>query len=214
MAPVYAVGLSKSDTWYMQTAYSLETPHMVTGQRPAMSSAPSCASANNRSEPIACQIQLALPEGWKAENPDVSANVAAGEARSIELPFTVAFTETLGFKDVKVLVLGGQAAQANGREGPGAVSADGPDQPDRRPAGHDASDRPGRQPFGQGDQRRLADAPAGFMERPHAGDPDRGPQSRRRSGRSSASSSGAPTGSRRRLPIDLDFGRTRGFPIR
>ena len=33
MAPVYAVGLSKSDAWYRQTAYSLDTPHLVAGQR-------------------------------------------------------------------------------------------------------------------------------------------------------------------------------------
>ena len=29
MAPVYAVGLSTSDVWYKQTAYSLETPRLV-----------------------------------------------------------------------------------------------------------------------------------------------------------------------------------------
>ena len=29
MAPVYAVGLSTRDAWYRQTAYSLDTPHLV-----------------------------------------------------------------------------------------------------------------------------------------------------------------------------------------
>ncbi len=59
MAPVYAVGLSKSDVWYKQTAYSLDTPHMV----------PATAGDvvrvlvrvdNHREEPIAMQAQPRL----------------------------------------------------------------------------------------------------------------------------------------------------------
>ena len=65
MAPVYAVGLSKSDAWFRQTAYSLETPHLV----------PAAAGdsvrlvvrmSNHRDEAIAGQLKLALPKGWTA----------------------------------------------------------------------------------------------------------------------------------------------------
>ena len=92
MAPVYAVGLDKSDVWYEQTAYSLETPHVV----PAAAGdpvRPVVRVANNRSGPIACQIRLALPEGWKAEIAPASLRLAPGEARDVELPFTVALGE-------------------------------------------------------------------------------------------------------------------------
>ena len=104
---------------------------------------------NNRDEPIACRIKLELPEGWKAENPEAAASVAPGEAKDVELPFTIAFAEALGFKDVKIVVSEGEEAQADDLEGVRAVAADGPGQPDRRPAGQDASDRRGRQPLGK-----------------------------------------------------------------
>ena len=103
MAPVYVVGLSKNSAWYEQTAYSLETPHMVPTTAGDVVR-PMVRVTNNRSAPIACRIQLALPEGWSAENPEISASVAPGKAQQIELPFTIAFAETLGFKDVKILV--------------------------------------------------------------------------------------------------------------
>ena len=80
MAPVYAVDLSKSDVWYKQTAYSLETPHLV----------PATAGdsvrlvvrvSNHRSEPIAGRLKLVLPEGWTAETAEVPVRVAPGEVQ-------------------------------------------------------------------------------------------------------------------------------------
>ena len=103
MAPVYAVGLSKNDRWFKQTAYSLETPHLV----PAAAGdlvRPKVRVTNRRSEAIACQIQLILPEGWTAEKTSASANLAPGTTQDIELPFTLPFTETLGFKEARLLV--------------------------------------------------------------------------------------------------------------
>ena len=102
-APVYAIGLSKSDSWYQQTAYSVETPHLVAATAGDLVT-PVIRIANNRDKPIECRIKLGLPEGWKAETPAVSASVAPGESRNVELPFSIALAESLGFKDVKILV--------------------------------------------------------------------------------------------------------------
>jgi hypothetical protein len=107
MAPVYALGLSKSDAWYRQTAYSLQTPHLMLATagdvvRPVMH------IANNCDAPIFCRIQLELPEGWKAESPVVPAGVAPGEAANIELPYTIPPAETPGFKDLKLVVSEGK----------------------------------------------------------------------------------------------------------
>lgn len=107
MAPVYAVGMSKSDAWYRQTAYSLDTPHLV----PASAGdvvRPVVRVTNNRGEPIACRIKLELPEGWKAEAPEVSASVAPGEVQDVAIPFTIAFAETIGLKDAKIVVSEGK----------------------------------------------------------------------------------------------------------
>ena len=98
MAPVYAVGLSKSDRWYKQTAYSLETPHLV----PAAAGdvvRPVVRITNNRDEPIACQIKLVLPEGWTGGEPPKCrpASRRARPGRS-NCPFTIAFAEAAGFQ--------------------------------------------------------------------------------------------------------------------
>ena len=80
MAPVYAVGLSAGDRWRRQTAYSLETPHMMT----ATAGDPVRLVVrvdNRRASPIAAHLELALPEGWKAATSEVAVNVAQGKSR-------------------------------------------------------------------------------------------------------------------------------------
>jgi hypothetical protein len=103
MAPVYALGLSKSDVWYQQTAYSLETPRLV----PASAGDPVrtvVRVTNNRSGPLACHIKLALPEAWRAEPPEASASLAPGKSIDVPLLLTIAPTETPGFKDAALVV--------------------------------------------------------------------------------------------------------------
>jgi lysophospholipase L1-like esterase len=103
MAPVYAVGLSKNDRWFKQTAYSLETPHLV----PAAAGdlvCPRVHLTNSRPEAIACRLQLVLPEGWTAEKAAVSASIAPGASQDIDLPFSLPFTEGLGFKEARLVV--------------------------------------------------------------------------------------------------------------
>lgn len=102
MAPVYAVGLSKSDAWYKQTAYGLETPRLM----------PAAAGdslrlrvrvSNQRDEPITGQLKLVLPKGWTTEAADVPVRVLPGEAQDVELPFTIASAESVGLKEVAIL---------------------------------------------------------------------------------------------------------------
>jgi hypothetical protein len=103
MAPVYAVGLNKNDRWLKQTAYSLETPHLV----PAAAGdvvRPRVRVMNNRTEAITYRLQLVLPDGWTAEKTTVSASIAPGAAQDIELPFSLPFTESLGFKEAHLVV--------------------------------------------------------------------------------------------------------------
>jgi hypothetical protein len=107
MAPVYLVGLNTSDVWYRQTAYSLDTPHLV----PACGGdnvRPVVRIANNRGEPINCRLKLELPEGWKAESPGMLAAVAAGASKNIEMPFTIPFAAELGIKELKIIVSEGE----------------------------------------------------------------------------------------------------------
>ena len=103
MAPVYAVGLNKADRWFKQTAYSLETPHLV----PAAAGdlvRPTVRVTNRRTEALACKVALVLPKGWTAEKTSVSASVAPGAFQDVELPFALPFTETLGFKEARLVV--------------------------------------------------------------------------------------------------------------
>lgn len=107
MAPVYAVGLSTSDLWYRQTAYSLQTPRLAPAT--AGDSVPLVVRvSNHRDEPITGQIKLLLPEGWKAAAAEAPLRVAPGETKDVELPFTIAPAEPVGFKEVAVVVSEGK----------------------------------------------------------------------------------------------------------
>jgi hypothetical protein len=102
MAPVYAVGLSTSDVWFKQTAYSLETPrlvHATAGDSVRLL----LRVSNHRHEPITSRIKLLLPEGWTTAAAPAPLRVAPGETKDLELPFTVAFAEPVGFKEVAII---------------------------------------------------------------------------------------------------------------
>ena len=103
MAPVYAVGLDKSDVWYKQTAYSFKTPLLV-GASGGDLVTPVVRIDNNRRQPIECRISLMLPDGWKAEKSELSAMAAPGARRDVALPFTVALLESPGVKDAKLII--------------------------------------------------------------------------------------------------------------
>jgi hypothetical protein len=107
MAPVYAVGLDRSDIWWKQTSYSLKTPLLV-GASAGDVVRPILTINNDRSEPIDAKISLVLPAGWKAAQPEISIFVKPGDTADIELPFTVGAEESQGVKDVKAIVSEGR----------------------------------------------------------------------------------------------------------
>jgi hypothetical protein len=106
MAPVYAVGLSKSDAWYHQTAYSLETPHLVAAT-PGDEVHALIRIANNRGAPIDCKVRSVLPDGWQ-EGTEVPVRVPAGDTRQVAFPFTVSPDASLGFHDARFIVSEGR----------------------------------------------------------------------------------------------------------
>ena len=163
MAPVYAIGLNKSDVWYKQTAYSLESPHLV----PAAAGDvvhPKVRVTNHRAEAIACQVNLTLPAGWQAEQVAVSASVAPGATQDLELPFTIPFAEAIGFKDIKLTVSERRGTQADATASAGAIALDRADQPDGGPARQDPGDGHGRQSLDEVASRHIDDARAQFVE--------------------------------------------------
>lgn len=87
MAPVYAIGLSKESPFYLQTAYSIDTRHLVTAS-PGQTFHPVLKVTNNRATPIDAVLTFGLPEGWQAKTPD-PISVPAGETELIELSITV-----------------------------------------------------------------------------------------------------------------------------
>jgi hypothetical protein len=102
MAPIYAVGLSKSDPLYRQTAYSLETPHLVAAAAGDMVPSP-VRIANNRDEWIYCRIRCVLPQGW-GDGGEMALAFAPGESVQAGFSFTVPTNALVGFKDVKFIV--------------------------------------------------------------------------------------------------------------
>ena len=143
MAPVYVVGLDRSDPWYKQTAYSLESPHLVnaTAGDPLR---PVVHITNNRKEPLSCRIGLILPDGWEATSPATTADVAPGEARAVELPFTIAFSEKVGSRDATIVISEGGEIKRMGLKVLRPACADGAGEPDGGRTGQDIGDGHGR----------------------------------------------------------------------
>jgi hypothetical protein len=102
-APVYAVGLDRSDPLYRQTAYSLATPWVV-----AASAGDTVTAVvevnNNRDGPMECRVTMAVPKGWTAERTQAAASVPKGGRQTLPLPLTVAAGEALSTRDVRFTV--------------------------------------------------------------------------------------------------------------
>ena len=103
ITPVFAIGFDRSDPLFRQTAYALQTPYLVTAASGDVVT-PILEVAGNRDGPITCAVKIDLPKGWTAELTAVSATAAKGEKKTVSLPFTVAPTEDLGIRDVKLAV--------------------------------------------------------------------------------------------------------------
>lgn len=98
-APVYAVGLDKSDPLYRQTAYSLSSPYLI------LATAGDPASAmieihNNRDKELQGEIQMTPPKGWIADQPTVTVSVPPGERKEVPMNFIVGGSEEIGGHEV------------------------------------------------------------------------------------------------------------------
>lgn len=103
MAPTYAVGLKMTGLFYKQSAYSLDTPYLISAT-PRDEIRPIMRVANARNTPIDCAIAPVLPDGWTATSQLVHVSVPAGETKLVELPVRVGASEERGMKIVRFAI--------------------------------------------------------------------------------------------------------------
>lgn len=108
LAPVYAVGLSKADPLYLQSAYDIDTPHL-TVVTAGESVTTEIRIKNNRDAALQGKLKLVLPDGWKTDRAEAIAEVQPGQQAKVPLSFTVAREESIGLKTVKIAVAEGAA---------------------------------------------------------------------------------------------------------
>lgn len=99
IAPVYAIGLDKSDILYRQTAYSLDSPQRIEATAGDLMT-PVILVKNNRAQEIKATIKLSLPSGWTAEKPEVTITVPPGAQQKISMPYTINPDEKLGVQEI------------------------------------------------------------------------------------------------------------------
>jgi len=99
MAPTYAVGLSKAGPLYAQTAYSIDTNHMVVATA-GETIRPVILVDNNRDKPIQATIKTDAPDGWWTESAVIETNAGVGSQVRKEIPLKVDVNESLGIKEV------------------------------------------------------------------------------------------------------------------
>jgi len=108
LAPTYAVGLSKDDPLYRQTAYSFQTAYLVVATA-GDTVTPVLQVQNNRAAPLSAAVRIVLPAGWKAgQQEELAVQAAPGETKTLPLPFAISAQEKLGQKTVRVVISEGQ----------------------------------------------------------------------------------------------------------
>ncbi len=88
MAPVYAVGLKKSDPLYAQTAYDIDSNHMIVVS-PSDTAEVTVLVANNREQLIEGKAVIVPPSGWTSLQENQAYSVAPGAAQELTLKFSV-----------------------------------------------------------------------------------------------------------------------------
>ncbi len=94
MTPIYLVGLSKDDPFYLQTAYEVESPHLMT-LSPADKTEVVVRVANNRGTPISGEISAKTPEGWECPAASFE-GIAPGQSKDIVMPLKIPNGQKLG----------------------------------------------------------------------------------------------------------------------
>ncbi|MEI6033745.1 MAG: sugar-binding protein [Verrucomicrobiae bacterium] len=93
--PLYAVGLKKSDPFYAQTAYGIESNHAIVAcSDDAVEVA--VRVTNNRDKPLDGTAAIVPPAGWPLIQGDSSYSVPPGEVRDLVLKFSVPAKQEVG----------------------------------------------------------------------------------------------------------------------
>jgi hypothetical protein len=87
-APMYAVGIAKDSKLYQQTAYSLDTPYLISATAGDVVQ-PVVLVNNNRTTPIDATVSIAAPEGWSAEETSKRVTVAPGQHQKVTFAIRV-----------------------------------------------------------------------------------------------------------------------------
>ncbi len=93
--PLYAAGLKKTDPLYAQTAYSIESNHMIVASTDDTVEVAARVS-NNRESTIDGKAAIVPPAGWTTTQGEATYSVPPGETRDLVLKFTVPARQDLG----------------------------------------------------------------------------------------------------------------------
>ena len=101
--PLYAVGISKDSIWYAQTAYELDSRHVLAG---AIGDTVTAAVEihNNRNKPLTGDLSISLPSGWQNDVGVKTITVKPGETNRVEMPFVIPAKTELGVRPLTIQV--------------------------------------------------------------------------------------------------------------
>lgn len=101
-APIFAVGISRGDRWFKQTAYSLETPHLTVVA--AGDSFPVRVQVrNNRDREINAIVRVIAPEGWSVDRAETTVKVPINSQAIADFNVTVSPEEPEGFRELLIV---------------------------------------------------------------------------------------------------------------
>lgn len=101
MAPVYLVGLSKEDPFYLQTAYEIETPHLMS-LSPADKTEIVVRVNNNRNTVISGNVSIQAPNGWETSTTRFD-NLQPKQSKDLILSLKIPNKQKLGETSLSVI---------------------------------------------------------------------------------------------------------------
>lgn len=101
-APIFAVGISRDDRWFKQTAYSLDTPQLTVAA--AGDNFPIRVQIlNNRNREINATVRVVAPKSWLVDRLEANVKVPVNSQANVAFNVTVAQGEPEGFREVLVV---------------------------------------------------------------------------------------------------------------
>jgi hypothetical protein len=101
IAPIWIVDLAETAPAYLQTAYSVQSPQLISvvaGDSVAIEA----RVCNNRREPISGRWEVKPPTGWTAESSGGEFSVPAGKSQDVTCNIRVPSQELAGSKEVEL----------------------------------------------------------------------------------------------------------------